>query len=407
MPVKHPDKTGYPLPDPVNPPERLCVVVRVPNSTAHREAFIGAVSELTHAYNWASDSAHTAVDAALVWSDVFWEMMQQFYDNDCEGSMNCCYDVVEHRVTSDGHMEIRINGGDWIPDPNDPRTTGTQLPPPVMDETHTKCDAASNAKQHIMDYVAGESAALQAGGGVTALAIAVAALIVALFFGQLEAIPVIVPLILASIVEVFNLGQAAWDAYFTSDVEDIILCALFCSIGEDGRFNQARFDHFIAELGANLPAGVAKDVLINQLVTSGLIALNNMAAYGNSASADCSACTCEPCNIANWTIIQGTEISRSDSEWVIQSVLVAGSHVIEVKAPNIIDCCTLISVETTIGTTEITTYMACEEEWPGDFPSTDLLHVFSGAPVCCNGVDVHGFSTNEIGTVTLVFEVCT
>src|ERR1044071_4183465 len=67
--------------------------------------------------------------------------LQWMLQNDIGCDMGCCYDVVSHRITSDGGMEISINGGEWIPDPEDPRITAPTYPPITMDEAHTKWDA--------------------------------------------------------------------------------------------------------------------------------------------------------------------------------------------------------------------------------------------------------------------------
>jgi len=253
--------------------------------------------------------------------------------------------------------------------------------------------------RHINDFIAGESDALQAGASVNALAIAIATLIVALFFGQLEAIPVIVPLILVAAVEAFNLGQAAWDAYFTSDVEDDILCALYCNIGEDGLFTQAQMDAFIAQLRATAPAGVALDVLTNELVAGGLIALNNMVSYGSSSEADCSACNCA-CDLTNWTVRYGVEISRTSTEIVVQSTNEDGTWTAELQAPTISNGCIFGSV--TFDGEGSLVYQWNERPeavcCPMPFP---LNHGGAGlSTTCVNDVRVFGFSNANIGVVT-------
>jgi len=301
---------------------RMCVKVVIPNMPRHRQAFIGAIDTLCHAYNWQSDAGHNAIAAAALWREIWSDMMTQFYTNECDDMTQCCYDTVLHRVTPDGHIQINVNGSGWIDDPNDPRVTGTQLPPPVTDETHTKCDFATNGKQHFQDYISQESEAIGATANIFVLATAVATLIVALFFGQLEAIPVIVPVILASIPALIGLGQAAWDAYWTSDALDVILCALYCTMADDGSFDQNRLNRFVARLRANLVPGVAADVLINQITAIGAIGLSNMCAYGSSADADCSSCPCG-CFIADWDVLEcgGIIIDRDATSITIQATI--------------------------------------------------------------------------------------
>lgn len=80
------------LPTVVDPP-RICTTVQVPNDIYHIGAFLGALRGLASAYNWADDPEHTAKAVALVWRDVF--------DNIVMGS--CAQ-------PGDGDMQFRQNG---------------------------------------------------------------------------------------------------------------------------------------------------------------------------------------------------------------------------------------------------------------------------------------------------------
>lgn len=61
----------WPLPLVVNPSDSICYCVPVPNDIYHIAAFKGAMFELTKAYSWGNDTAHTAIDAAAVWKVIF------------------------------------------------------------------------------------------------------------------------------------------------------------------------------------------------------------------------------------------------------------------------------------------------------------------------------------------------
>lgn len=58
------------LPETVNPPDVLCVTIRVPNERFYKAAFWGALLDLASAYKWQDDSAHTAKDVAQVWRGI-------------------------------------------------------------------------------------------------------------------------------------------------------------------------------------------------------------------------------------------------------------------------------------------------------------------------------------------------
>ncbi len=65
------------LPDPVNPPDYICYVVRVPNSKYHITAFLGAIYDLSLWFNWQRDDAHTASLVAQVWRKVWLSLKTQ------------------------------------------------------------------------------------------------------------------------------------------------------------------------------------------------------------------------------------------------------------------------------------------------------------------------------------------
>lgn len=114
---RKPRKSSFPLPDVIDNADRLCVKVNIPNIPAHRQAFIGAVSALAHAYNWENDAAHTAVDVAQVWKQVFADMLDHFYDG-CEGD-NGEYPCVDFLPD---HPIVKYT-------PNDPFRTPDYTPP--------------------------------------------------------------------------------------------------------------------------------------------------------------------------------------------------------------------------------------------------------------------------------------
>lgn len=59
------------LPDVVDPPDRICFKIDVPNNIYHLAAFRGAIWNLCSAINWQDDPDHTAKQVASVWRDVY------------------------------------------------------------------------------------------------------------------------------------------------------------------------------------------------------------------------------------------------------------------------------------------------------------------------------------------------
>jgi len=58
------------LPDVVDPPDRICYKIEVPDNIYHKAAFFGALLDLASAYKWADDPDHKAVQVAAVWRDI-------------------------------------------------------------------------------------------------------------------------------------------------------------------------------------------------------------------------------------------------------------------------------------------------------------------------------------------------
>ncbi len=59
------------LPDVVDPPDRLCFTIPVPNNPLHLAAFRGALLSLASATKWQDDPGHTAKSVALVWQEIY------------------------------------------------------------------------------------------------------------------------------------------------------------------------------------------------------------------------------------------------------------------------------------------------------------------------------------------------
>jgi len=308
----YPNFTNFPypsFPQEVTPPdsdsdagEMICVTY----SRSWTAVLLSACSQLTQLSSWigTDDEKKLAVQRA---TNLQWQLQ-----NDIGCDMGCCYDTVARRITSSGDMQISVNGGDWVSDPNDPRATAPTYPPITFDENHTKCDAASNAAEHINDVIAETSSQLGGTGSIIEIAAAICVALFALFLAP-ETIPALAPVILPLVGGLIFLGQAAWDAYFSSDVHDKILCALFCNIGDDGTFTADQYTALISDLTSKLPASPARDLFVDLVARIGLVGINDYAAIGTSADADCSSCDCG-CGDLHYFIVAGTLVSQTVNE---------------------------------------------------------------------------------------------
>lgn len=119
------------LPEVVDPVQRICVTLEIPDDRHHRAAFLGALLDLGSAYKWQDDAAHTAKDVALVWRDVYDKMkfcelppepifsngiIEDFampirVDCDCRVWVTCC-DGTEVELATVGMIDRPTQPGD-------------------------------------------------------------------------------------------------------------------------------------------------------------------------------------------------------------------------------------------------------------------------------------------------------
>ncbi len=295
---------GIPIPDVIDPPDSMEMTLCIPRNRDHMAAFFGALYELTVWNSWQQDGTEHGKELAAVWWRYYLSWDRQMSDIDCENGMSkCCVPNVEtKRINPDtGRAEISFDGGvTWQPDPNDVQNQVQVIEPIVRTGSpKTKCDAATNASEHINELITATSNNLDTAGTIFELVVAIAeaalALVVVLIVGVTipPAAIALATAIWAAGAAAFELGKTGFDAYWTTDKKDAILCFLFCNIGENGQFTEAQYQAFRAKMKSTLPASPAFDIVMTTINATGAAGLSNMASYGNAATADCDSCSCD------------------------------------------------------------------------------------------------------------------
>lgn len=95
------ENKGYPLPDVINPPDRVCITVPVPNDPTHLDNFYGALFTLTRWFNYRENPAKTGKATADVWSEIFQNLSQSE-----------CLMPTQYRMDSCGLIEFSVDGGE-------------------------------------------------------------------------------------------------------------------------------------------------------------------------------------------------------------------------------------------------------------------------------------------------------
>jgi len=306
----------------------------------------------------------------------------------------CCDEIpVLHRFDPvTGYPQVSSDGGvTWTPDPAAIQNQ-IQLYPPLVHagSSSTKCDAATNASEHINELIEATSTNLETAGTVFELAVAIAAAVLALFLilvsaGALTApVTAVATAIWAAATAAFELGKEAFDTYWTVDKKDAILCALFCNIGSNGQFTEAQYQGFRSDIKGTLPASPAFDIVMTSINAGGAIGLSQMASYGNAAEADCSSCTgCGTC-AQQWSVFgasHGIIIDQTEEYVEVQAQDPGnGNFYVILKTPTVNSCCTVTSTEFTPADVEIHGWTDCGQPQVEGVPD----HTGLGWGTCVN-----------------------
>lgn len=86
---------GYLIPEIINPPERICVMLRIPNDPEHLQVFWGHLSMLGKWYEWERDELHRGKDVAAVYNEVW----QQARESAAVGECMSVFDLKQVGVT--------------------------------------------------------------------------------------------------------------------------------------------------------------------------------------------------------------------------------------------------------------------------------------------------------------------
>jgi len=293
---------------PTIPEDTYCRRILIPNTPEWIGTVTGALMPLIYASEWVQTTGVSPQEAAERAQEMFNLYVNSGNDGEC-GDMACCEEkVIIHRYNPvTGRPEISDDGGEtWKPDPADVQNQIPLYPPLVTDGgSSTKCDAATNASEHINELIDATGENLNTAGDVFTLAVGIAEAVLALFLILISAgtlapiVTAVATAIWAAASAAFSLGYDLYMAYWTTDKKDAILCALFCNIGEDGQFTEAQYQAVRAKIKGQLPASPALDIVMTAINAGGARGLSQMASYGNAAEADCSSCDCGEIGVYN------------------------------------------------------------------------------------------------------------
>lgn len=300
---------GTVQPNPEHPDDPPYVCLKINKSWV--SYLIGALAPLKYPEYW-SGTLEENRQARWDTNNLIDQLMTAVECEDEMVTVNCCCEdkvVIERVNPITLQIEISIDGGEtWGEKPGGLSTIVTEMPPPVTSGVSAnKCEAAGNGRAHIEDLIQNVHDAKTGDLSLTDFIIAIATGIMGLIALWLSAgalalaVVEIFTAIFAAIHGVREMDIGAFDAYWTTDERHKILCALYCTIGEDGRFTSEQYSSFMSRWKADAVGGDAFEGVYAQVQVIGRTGLNNLCAYGEGAGTDCSDCDCG-CDPTIWQI---------------------------------------------------------------------------------------------------------
>jgi len=311
------------LPTVIDPTEKLCTTIFVPNDPYHIAAFRGALLNLQSAYKWADDSAHTAKDVALVWRAIIDEIewggelpfdVRQNTENPCTLEK-----TVDEGVTWDAWAnlqlcppKIRIDRGkpQWfnpstglwenVPDSGDEREDGTYDPPYPPGTVPPGQSAQCLSAENILSVYSTVFTQMRADVVLGKYVSAIAAGALGLLGAWIE--PALISAVALSLAAgAFALAEAGLNDMLSSDTLETLRCNLFCHASSDGSFTAENYAEFYAQLSEDFTS-LKLTVLQYYFDCLGPVGLSRQGKANGIETADCSDCDCGPCVVYDFTI---------------------------------------------------------------------------------------------------------
>lgn len=403
------EKTGYLIPENIDPDENICICVPVPKDWGHIRAFMGQLTELSKWITWEKTGGTEAAQAARRWFDIT-ECVQKEIDCAMTDGCGCGGSArpTNTRINPEtGEYEVSYDGGiTWIPDPSaDPRFSGTVFPPVAGTPGDAmRCEGANSVVSFLEDMQAVELQQLETGATVADAIVAVLAALSALGI-FLAAVPAAVFALVSFVVGLFaHLIPEDFESQFNSDVWDELLCIVYCNIGADGSFTEETWAKTWIE-AVGVGSEYAGIWLSEHIKMIGVVGLTNAARAHYPGTRDCDGCNCDPeCVDENW-VQQGIVVASGDGWIEIQAEIgtlgpapygiIYGST----GSPDWSDyCCQLCNIEILSGTQNGAAYRLCDGtpvltqvptdqlfsrmEWGFTDGTAVMRFTFEGSPDC-------------------------
>lgn len=314
----HPDREYLPIPQVLEPLERVCFQISLPHDSEHLAAFWGAIQALAKSYTWGTPRQPASFTVADYWLDIITENRVCYEEAlfMANSGCGCCPETI-FRYGADGLQEFSTdNGATWDDFPGDERISGSILPPPLwlIVGDDNKCNGAITARLNVKAIVdqildSGEETFV----GLVAVVVGAVCVMTA---GTVCAVATLVGVLVGSIIK---FGFTVFGSAMTTQVYDDFQCILFCHIGLDASFTAGQWEGVkqdIVDFGFDENAEAMLWNLVNSL---GPVGLTNVARNSILVSGDCDDCPpCDPCESA-FAVVGEIEDHPDEFTWIFSS----------------------------------------------------------------------------------------
>lgn len=211
------------------------------------------------------------------------------------------------RFDEDGDFQTSSDGGaTWTDAPEqDPRNSGTAIPPLGGSGGATRCASADNIRDLFESYRDELIDLLTAGTTFTAIIAAILAFIGTILGVSGVAIGISVLLIGLAAALISLTPESVADQIDSAALETF-KCILYCHMQDNGQFTYQNWKDVLAEIAAQFD-GFPETFFYSTVNSMGYIGLSNAGTLGVSTADDCGGCDCsdEWCYIHDFTVNDG------------------------------------------------------------------------------------------------------
>lgn len=403
------ERTGYLIPENIDPDENICICVPVPKDWGHIRAFMGQLTELSKWITWEKTGGTEAAQAARRWFEIT-ECVQEAIDCAMSDGCGCGASAkpTNTRINPEtGIYEESYDGGvTWIPAPQlDPRSSGTVFPPIAGNPgNEMRCEGANSVVSFLVSMYEVELDQLQNNATIADAIIAVLAALSALGI-FLAFVPAAVYALVAFVVGLFGHQIAEdFESAFNEATWDELLCVVYCNIAPDGSFNEETWvKTWIEAVGVG--GEYAGIWLSEHIKLIGVVGLTNAARAHYPGTRSCDSCECFPeCVSEEWVQV-GTVVAQGDGWIEIQAAANPSGtppYLIQYGAPSPYEpdtyCCMWCNIEILSGTQNGAAYRLCDGsviltqlpteqeflvmDWGFNEPTARMRFTLFGSPDC-------------------------